>query len=97
MPVVVLSRTADPAKPSPEQQLRLEWAANLTDEIKAKRLTPKAFHIALNEVGAKVTPQAVYSWLSGASSPSPFNQAYIAHVLKAPAHRLFPLPEVSEL
>lgn len=91
---MVISRTADPAKPTPEQQLRLEWAANLRDEIKAKRLTPKAFHIAVREAGADVTVTAVYGWLAGTSAPSPINQAYVAHVLKAPAHRLFPLPEV---
>ena len=91
---MVLSRTADPARPSPEQQLRLEWAANLKDELSVKKMTPKAFHLAVREAGADVTVQAVYGWLSGAAAPSPINQAYVAHVLRAPAHRLFPLPEV---
>lgn len=92
---MVLSRIADPAKPSPEQQLRLEWAANLRDELKAKKLKPKGFHAALREAGAEVTQQAVYGWLAGNSAPSAINQAYVAHVLRAPAHRLFPLPEVT--
>jgi hypothetical protein len=91
---VVLPRTADPAKPSPEQQLRLEWAANLRDEIKVKNLSAKKFHHLLTEAGATVTQQAVYGWLAGNTAPSAINQAYVAHVLNAPAHRLFPLPEV---
>lgn len=98
---MVLSRTAetDPAKPSPEQQLRLEWSANLRRELLAKRPGPtgmsaKEFHHLLTEAGAKVTQQAVYNWLSGATAPSPINQAYVAHVLQAPAERLFSLPEV---
>jgi hypothetical protein len=91
---VVLPRTADPAKPSPEQQLRLEWAANLRDEIGVKNLSAKQFHHLLTEAGAKVTQQAVYGWLAGNTAPSAINQAYVAHVLNAPPHRLFPLPEV---
>ena len=92
---MVLSRTRDEAQPSDEMQLRLEWAANLRDELKAKKLSPKQFHLAVTEAGASVTPQAVYGWLKGTNAPSPINQAYVAHVLKAPAHRLFPLPEVT--
>ena len=93
--MAILPLTPKRAEPTPVQQLRLDWAANLRDELDAKHLTPKAFHLALEEAGAEVTSQAVYQWLSGTSSPSPHNQAYCAHVLRAPAHRLFPLPKVA--
>lgn len=91
---MVLSKSG-PTPPSPEQQLRLEWARNLKDEIEVKGLTPKVFHASLREAGADVTLTAVYGWLSGVSAPSPINQAYCAHVLRAPAHRLFALPQVA--
>lgn len=92
---MVIPRPDEPVKPTAEQQLRLEWAANLRDELGAKKLTVKAFHLALNDAGADVTVQSVYAWLAGNASPSPINQAYCAHVLRAPAHRLFPLPAVA--
>lgn len=69
-------------------------AANLRDEIGVKNLSAKQFHHLLTEAGAKVTQQAVYGWLAGNTAPSAINQAYVAHVLNAPPHRLFPLPEV---
>lgn len=78
-----------------EQALRDVWAAALKDEIGAKQITPKQFHAELRNAGAEVSIQAVYSWLKGTTSPSPINQAYCAHVLRAPAHRLFPLPQVA--
>src|SRR5262245_57765690 len=90
-----MASTRTKAQPSKEQQLRLDWAASLRDELEAKGLTPKVFHALLTDAGAEVTQQAVYQWLSGASSPSPHNQAYCALVLRAPAHRLFPIPKVT--
>lgn len=87
--------TPEPVQPTPEQQLRLEWAASLRDELDSKGFTPKAFHAALLEAGASVSLTAVYAWLAGTSAPSPLNQAYAAGVLRAPAHRLFPLPKVA--
>lgn len=92
---MVIPQTEDPAKPSPEQQLRLEWARNLKLELGTKKLNVKEFHLRLIEAGADVTVQAVYSWLAGNTAPSPINQAFIAHVIQAPASRLFPLPEVA--
>jgi transcriptional regulator with XRE-family HTH domain len=92
---VVITRSGSPAELTPEQRLRLEWAGNLKAELNAKKKTPKSFHLELLEAGLDVTVQAVYSWLAGNTSPSPVNQAWIAHVLQAPAHRLFPLPEVA--
>lgn len=92
---MVIPRTEDKAQPSPEQQLRLEWAANLREELDAKGLTVKGFHQQLIDAGVEVSLQAVYAWLAGNASPSAINQAWCSHVLKAPARRLFPLPEVA--
>lgn len=78
-----------------EQQLREKWGEALADELAAKTLTPKQFHRLLLDAGADVTLQAVYQWLNGQTAPSPYNQAYCAAVLRAPAHRLFPLPQVA--
>lgn len=88
------TKPTPPKAPTAEETLRATWSAALSDELDAKQFTPKQFHAALLKAGAQVTIQAVYSWLSGSTAPSPVNQAYCAHVLRAPAHRLFPLPQV---
>lgn len=93
--MVVIPIRGRKQNPSREQALRDEWAANLRDELDAKGLTVKQFHLALVEAGADVSLQAVYQWLSGTSAPSPYNQSFCGHVLRAPAHRLFPLPKVA--
>lgn len=80
---------------SPEQQLRDDWAGNLRDELEAKQFTRKQFQAALREAGLDVSLQTISNWLGGATSPPPLSQAYIAHVLKAPAHRLFPIPRLA--
>lgn len=93
--MVVVPIKGKPAQPSREQQLRLEWGSILREHLDAQQWNAKAFHQALVEAGAEVSLQAVYSWIAGTSAPSPYNQAYCAHVLRAPAHRLFPLPRIA--
>lgn len=79
---------------TPAQRIRESWAQSLQAELDVKRMTRKQFQHALEEAGHKVSHQAVAQWLTGVVSPSPVAQAYIAHVLQAPPHRLFPLPSV---
>lgn len=69
---------------SAKQRRKLRWTKNLTDQLTFLGWSPKRFVHELNEAGCDVTRQAVDQWLSGETSPSPENQAYVIKVTRAP-------------
>lgn len=76
---------------SDAERRRLTWGENLGEAMRVHDLTVKGLHRALTEVGVAVTPQAIYSWRSGVTAPTPEHQAAVAAVLRMPVGLLFPV------
>lgn len=69
---------------------RAIWARNLTKAMDTRNVTVKTLHRALLEAGIDVSPQAIYAWRNGTSSPTIEKQAVVAEVLRSEVPDLFP-------
>ncbi len=72
------------------ERRRRVWAENLNACLDLHGWTPKRFHRELTAAGVEVSKQALYRWLSGATSPAIDHQIVIAKVLRTTHHLLFP-------
>lgn len=78
-----------------DEQFRLIWGGNLSEQMTLLGLTNKGLAATLkDQTGVDVSPQAVGQWRSGQSAPRPHVMVALSQVLRIPPRVLFSLDVV---